>query len=136
MVAQKLNDLGVGPADFDDVVFVWRNVVDNGYFVVAACLAGIFNAWLLWRYLRRDGLLRPQPGWGRHLLRIAVACVAMTAVVLGISYRVGDWTAMDLWHRTLWLLAAVAAGAAAYGIAVSLLMVMTMKIPPCTPAGE
>ena len=44
MVAQKLNDLGVDPADFDDVVFVWRNVVDNGYFVVAACLTGIFNA--------------------------------------------------------------------------------------------
>ncbi len=96
---------------------LWLNDVDgaHGGIALATGLAGIFNAWLLWRYLRRDGLLKPQPGWGRHLLRIAVACAAMTAVVLGISYRVGDWTAIDIWHRTLWLLVAVAAGAAAYG---------------------
>ena len=99
---------------------LWLNEIDgaHGGIALATGLAGIFNAWLLWRYLRRDGLLKPQPGWGRHLLRIAVACAAMTAVVLGISYRVGDWTAMDIWHRTLWLLAAVAAGAAAYGAAL------------------
>lgn len=99
---------------------LWLNEIDgaHGGIALATGLAGIFNAWLLWRYLRRDGLLKPQPGWGRHLLRIAVACAAMTAVVLGISYRVGDWTAMDIWHRTLWLLTAVAAGAAAYGAAL------------------
>lgn len=96
---------------------LWLNDVDgaHGGIALATGLAGIFNAWLLWRYLRRDGLLKPQPGWGRHLLRIAVACVAMTAVVLAISYRVGDWTAIGIWDRTLWLLVAVAAGAAAYG---------------------
>ena len=87
----------------------------HGGIALATGLAGIFNAWLLWRYLRRDGLLKPQPGWGRHLLRIAVACAAMTAVVLGISHWVGDWTAIGIMHRTLWLLAAVAAGAVAYG---------------------
>lgn len=97
---------------------LWLNDVDgaHGGIALATGLAGIFNAWLLWRYLRRDGLLKPQPGWGRHLLRIAVACAAMTAVVLGISHWVGDWTAIGIWHRTLWLLAAVAAGAAAYGV--------------------
>ena len=96
---------------------LWLNGVDgaHGGIALATGLAGIFNAWMLWRYLRRDGLLKPQPGWGRHLLRIAVACAAMTAVVLAISYRVGDWTAIGIWHRTLWLLVAVAAGAAAYG---------------------
>lgn len=99
---------------------LWLNDIDgaHGGIALATGLAGIFNAWLLWRYLRRDGLLKPQPGWGRHLLRIAVACAAMTAVVLGISYRVGDWTAIDIWHRTLWLLVAVAAGAGAYGVAL------------------
>ena len=96
---------------------LWLNDIDgaHGGIALATGLAGIFNAWLLWRYLRRDGLLKPQPGWGRHLLRIAVACAAMTAVVLGISHWVGDWTAIGIMHRTLWLLAAVAAGAVAYG---------------------
>lgn len=105
---------------------LWLNDIDgaHGGIALATGLAGIFNAWLLWRYLRRDGLLKPQPGWGRHLLRIAVACAAMTAIVLGISYHVGDWTALDIWHRTLWLLAAVAAGAAAYG---ATLLVMGLR---------
>lgn len=99
---------------------LWLNGIDgaHGGIALATGLAGIFNAWLLWRYLRRDGLLKPQPGWGRHLLRIAVACAAMTAVVLGISHWVGDWTAIGIWHRTLWLFTAVASGAAAYGVAL------------------
>ena len=100
---------------------LWLNKVDgaHGGIALATGLAGIFNAWLLWRYLRRDGLLRPQPGWGRHLLRIAAGCAAMTAVVLGISYRVGDWTAIgDPWLRVGWLLVVVAAGALAYGVAL------------------
>lgn len=100
---------------------LWLNKIDgaHGGIALATGLAGIFNAWLLWRYLRRDGLLRPQPGWGKHLFRIASGCVAMTAVVLGISQMVGDWTAIaSPWHRVGWLLAVVAAGALAYGVAL------------------
>jgi putative peptidoglycan lipid II flippase len=100
---------------------LWLNKIDgaHGGIALATGLAGIFNAWLLWRYLRRDGLLRPQPGWGKHLFRIASGCVAMTAVVLGISHMVGDWTAIaSPWHRVGWLLAVVAAGALAYGAAL------------------
>ncbi len=100
---------------------LWLNDIDgaHGGIALATGLAGIFNAWLLWRYLRRDGLLRPQPGWGKHLLRIALGCVAMTAVVLAISQWVGDWTAIaNPWHRVGWLLAVVAAGAGAYGVAL------------------
>ena len=88
----------------------------HGGIALATGLAGIFNAWLLWRYLRRDGLLQLQPGWGKHLLRIVLGCTAMTAVVLGLSRHVGDWTAVaDPWVRVGWLLAVVAAGALAYG---------------------
>jgi len=75
---------------------LWLNDIDgaHGGIALATGLAGIFNAWLLWRYLRRDGLLRPQPGWGKHLLRIALGCPAMTAVVVAVSQRMGDWTAI------------------------------------------
>ena len=79
-------------------------------------LAGIVNAWLLWRYLRRDGLLVPQPGWGAFLLKMLVACVVMTAVVLAARHFVGDWCALgSVWHRVAWLFAAILAGALAYG---------------------
>lgn len=82
---------------------------------LATGLAGIFNAALLWRYLRRADLLRPQPGWGTFWLRLAAACVAMAVVVLALRGWIGDWTAMpSAWHRTFWLLLTIAAGAGTY----------------------
>ena len=39
----------------------------------ATAIAGTFNAALLWRWLRRDGTYQPEPGWGRWLLRLAIA---------------------------------------------------------------
>ena len=97
------------------------NKVDgaHGGIALATGLAGIFNAWLLWRYLRRAGLLGSHPGWGRHLLRIAVGCAAMSAVVLAISHWIGDWTAIPgTLMRAVWLLATVAAGGLAYVVAL------------------
>ena len=81
----------------------------------ATALAGILNAALLWRYLRRDGIYQPQPGWGRWILRIALGLVAMAVVVVALREWVGDWTAMSGWWRWAWLLAVIGAGAAAYG---------------------
>ena len=100
---------------------LWLNKVPgaHGGIALATGLAGIFNAWLLWRYLKRAGLLRPQPGWGRYWARLGVACVVMTAVVLGLRLYIGDWTTMpSLLHRALLLLAVVAAGGVAYLLAL------------------
>lgn len=97
---------------------LWLYKVDgaHGGIALATALAGIFNAWLLWRYLRRAGLLQPQPGWGAFASRLGAACVAMAAVVLALEGWIGDFTAIaSMWHRTGWLLATVAAGALAYG---------------------
>lgn len=82
----------------------------------ATALAGVVNAALLWRYLRRDGIYQVQPGWGRWLLRIVLGLAAMAAVVLGLREWIGDWTAMAGWARWGWLLAVIAAGAGAYGL--------------------
>ena len=100
---------------------LWLNKVPgaHGGIALATGLAGIFNAWLLWRYLKRAGLLRPQPGWGRYWLRLGVACAVMAAVVLGLRLYIGDWTTMpSLLHRALLLLAVVAAGGIAYVLAL------------------
>jgi putative peptidoglycan lipid II flippase len=96
---------------------LWLNKVPgaHGGIALATGLAGNFNAWLLWRYLRRAGLLRPQPGWGRYWLRLGVACLVMAIVVGGLRAYVGDWTAMpSLARRASLLLAVVAAGGVAY----------------------
>lgn len=84
----------------------------------ATAVAGMLNAALLWRYLRRQGLYHAEPGWGRWLLRILVGLVVMAVAVLAVRQHVGDWTVLPTLWRWIWLMAAVAAGAAAYGVTV------------------
>ena len=86
----------------------------------ATAIAGTFNAALLWRWLRRDGTYQPEPGWGRWLLRLAIALLAMAAVVVGLREWIGDWTVMRGAQRWAWLLVVIGAGAAAYGITLLL----------------
>jgi putative peptidoglycan lipid II flippase len=87
----------------------------------ATALAGVLNAALLWRRLRREGLYVPEQGWGGWLARIAVGLVAMAATVLAVRATVGEWTALHGAARWLWLLVAVGAGAAAYGASLLVL---------------
>lgn len=88
---------------------------------LATALAGMLNAALLWRYLRRAGVFRPQPGWGRWLLRILVALVVMAAVVVVARNQVGEWTDLPALWRWIWLLAVIGGGAAAYGVTLAIL---------------
>lgn len=97
---------------------LWRQGVEaaHGGIAAATALAGMGNALLLWRYLRRDGLYRPERGWWRLALQIALGCALMTAAVLLVRHHVGDWGALRATHRIAWLLAAVGAGAVAYAL--------------------
>ncbi|MCD9031575.1 murein biosynthesis integral membrane protein MurJ [Luteimonas sp. Y-2-2-4F] len=91
----------------------------HGGIALATALAGIVNAWLLWRSLRSSGLYRPEAGWVRFALRLGAACAAMAAVVLGARGWVGEWTAIaGPAARVGWLAAAIGAGAASYALAL------------------
>lgn len=91
----------------------------HGGIALATALAGIVNTALLWRWLRRDGIYRPQPGWARFAWQLAVACALMTGAVLAMRWYVGDWTRLAAHLRVLWLLAAIAVGGAAYALALA-----------------
>jgi len=87
----------------------------HGGIALATALAGIANAWLLWRALRRAGIYRPQPGWGRFWLRLAVACVVMAVAVLALRLWLGEWTLLaGVWQRVGTLVCVIAAGGTAY----------------------
>nr|WP_255703509.1 murein biosynthesis integral membrane protein MurJ [Lysobacter sp. GX 14042] len=94
-------------------------LADNPYahtgIALATALAGMLNAALLWRYLKREGVYRPQPGWTRWLLRILAALAVMAIVVVLARNQVGEWTALPALWRWAWLLAVIGAGALAYG---------------------
>lgn len=94
----------------------WMDIAAAHVGIAAAtALAGVLNAGLLWRYLRQQGLYRPEPGWANWLLRIGCGLVAMAVTVLAVRYRVGEWTGLSIAWRWIWLLTVIAAGAASYG---------------------
>lgn len=96
---------------------LWLYDVDgaHGGIALATALAGIFNAFLLWRFLRRGGLYTPQPGWGRYGLRLLVACATMTVAVLAMRGWIGAWTEIPgVLHRALWLALAIGVGGVVY----------------------
>jgi putative peptidoglycan lipid II flippase len=77
---------------------------------LGACL----NAGLLYRGLRRGGVYKPAPGWGRFLAQVGGATAVM-AGALWFAAGAGDWwLAHGGSARALRLAGLVAAGAAAY----------------------
>lgn len=100
------------------IVLPWQRsgaVAPHAGIALATALAGTVNALLLWIWLRRAGIYVAAPGWTRWLLRIAAGLFAMAAAVWGVTRAAGDFTSMGDAARWGWLLAAVVAGAAAYG---------------------
>ncbi len=99
---------------------LWLGKVPGAHagIALATGLAGLANAWLLWRSLRKDGDFTLSAGWGRHLLRIGLACLALAAAVLAANHAIGDWRAWSGTMRWLLMLGAVAAGAGAFGLAL------------------
>jgi putative peptidoglycan lipid II flippase len=96
---------------------LWLNEVTGAHAAIALStgIAGIVNAALLWRALRRQGLYAPQPGWAVFAGRLLLASAVMAAAVLWLRAEVGDWQRLgELW-RWLATLGVVLAGAAAYG---------------------
>lgn len=81
---------------------------------LASALASYLNVALLWRALRRDGIYRRQPGWGRHLARLALACAAMVAVLGAGLWCWPDWNGWDIATRVWRLGVLVAAGGGSF----------------------
>ena len=81
---------------------------------LAIAVAGWVNALQLAWLLRKAGVYRRQPGWGRFLRQIGVATVAMTLVVLAFRVLWPDWTPWAWWDRGWRLAVMVGAGGAMY----------------------
>ncbi len=78
---------------------------------VAAC----FNSAVLFHFLRKRGIYRPEPGWGKYLLKLGIALL-----VLGLTLWFGmgseqDWLASSHgWSRIIHLTWLVLSGVAVY----------------------
>ena len=81
---------------------------------LATALGAWVNGGLLYRTLRRQGVYRPGPGWGRFALQVGVAAAALAALLAWGVADLSTWAARDGLSRALHLGAWVFAGAGLY----------------------
>ncbi|MGH8165588.1 MAG: murein biosynthesis integral membrane protein MurJ, partial [Woeseiaceae bacterium] len=81
---------------------------------LAISIAAIVNAWLLWRGLRRDGVVGLTHGWTALLLRFLVANGAMAVCLVQMGRPLDWWLGASLSTRSMWLGLTIVAGAVVY----------------------
>ncbi|MFJ5363782.1 murein biosynthesis integral membrane protein MurJ [Pectobacterium punjabense] len=84
-------------------------------------LASCLNAGLLYWQLRKQDIFRPLPGWGGFLVRLLVAVIVMSVVLLGMLWWMPAWDDGNMTIRILRLLLVVVAGAGSYFATLALL---------------
>src|SRR5690606_17131303 len=88
---------------------------------LAIALGGCLNAALLYRGLRRAGIYRPEPGWGRCIARLVLALAVMTAALLWSANSADWWLTARPGERAMRLAGVIALGAAAYLLVLAVL---------------
>jgi putative peptidoglycan lipid II flippase len=92
---------------------------------LAISVAALLNAFLLYRGLRRDGVLRHGKGWASLLLRTAAANLVMTAVLGFLQRPLPWWLENSLFERITWLGVAILLAITAYFAVLFLLGMRT-----------
>ena len=95
-----------------NAAFIWP--LRHAGLALAIALGACLNAALLYRGLRRREILRPRPGWGAFVARVAGAAGLMAAA---LAFAMGPgawWTAAHWWWRAPALAGLVTLGAAVY----------------------
>lgn len=103
-------------------LFVWLDwAAPHVGLALGTSLGAFVNAGLLYRYLRRDAVYRPGPGWARLIGPVFVASVVMTALIVFGMADMPVWLARDMVQRAAWLLFWITAAVAAYFSVLALL---------------
>jgi putative peptidoglycan lipid II flippase len=85
---------------------------------LATSVAAIINAWLLYRGLRRDGVIVHGKGWLALMWRFAGANILMTLSLVWLNRPLAWWLENSLIDRTLWLSLTIGVGCGIYLIAL------------------
>ena len=104
---------------------------------LATALAAYVNAGLLYRYLRRDGVYQPVPGWSGLMGQMFFGLVTMTIVVAWGAPAAAEWAEMSGARRVMELGTWIVAGIASYLFALRLAgMRLSMLWSPAAETGE
>lgn len=103
-------------------LFVWMDwAAPHVGLALGTSLGAFVNAGLLYRYLWRDEVYRPQAGWLRLAGAVFVACGVMTVLLVFGMRDVPVWLARDVFERVMWLLLWIVAAVAVYFATLALL---------------
>jgi putative peptidoglycan lipid II flippase len=81
---------------------------------LAISIAALLNAYLLYRGLRRDGVVTHSAGWRNLGLQVVAANGAMWVILDQLSRPLAWWIDVSLWDRAGWLTVNIAAAAGIY----------------------
>ena len=87
---------------------------------LAISVAALLNGALLYRGLRRDGIIRSYPGWGVLMLRCLLANVCMVAFLGGVARPLSWWLAIGVGDRALYLMAYILGAVLLYAASLAL----------------
>lgn len=88
---------------------------------LAISVSAILNAWLLYRGLRRDGVLMHGKGWGSLFLQVGAGIVVMTLCLFAMERSLDWWIAASVFDRLVWLTATIVAAMVLYFVVLLLL---------------
>lgn len=83
---------------------------------LASSAAAYINAGLLYRMLRKQDAYRPEPGWGRVVLAVTMACAVMVGLLFWQYDDMASWVDAPASVRAARLAILIGLGAAAYGL--------------------
>jgi len=112
-IIAMVSNMGLNVAFVVPMVMLGVEGPHSGLALATACSAFI-NAGLLFRVLRREGVLTLLPGWGWMLGRVALAGAAMAALLVWGAGDLSRWLPWGLWTRITELGLWVVAGAVCY----------------------
>lgn len=95
---------------------------------LAISIAALINAWLLYRGLRRDGIIHHSTGWRSLLLKFLVANTGMVICLVLLARPLKWWLELDGFSRVVSVLLDVAAGAAVYFVVLFVLGIRTTTL--------
>lgn len=87
---------------------------------LATTVSSFFNAVLLYKGLRRDGVYQLQPGWMKLFMQAGLAALIMGLVLFWFMGTAADWYSGNASSRGLYLAGLIALGGGAYFITLRL----------------
>lgn len=100
------------------LVYFKKLPAPHAFLALSTSISACTNSVLLYRGLRKKGVLLPTPGWGRLIARVIGASTAMGIALWWLAGGIDRWLAMHSWQRVWQMTLCVAAGAAVYFVAL------------------